>query len=361
MRLYHNIGNANAGSRETPPVRSGLGNARDWPISAAWADLDNDGDLGLFVANDTTANYFFRKLGGFRFVEQAAGGRVGGEFHWRIPCGKWASPVAILTATGRLDLAVTNFLGRSDDPLYHNHGGGLFSDRTSSSRPGRADSIDARTGLARCLTPITMATLIWRKPMAISATIAQQIRTRCPRSYFSATVPENSSKSRVALGRRGRSSEWRAGWRLATSTTTAASTLCSSRKTLRSLCFTTSLVGVRRISIGRNLEQHFVVIELEGTASNRDAISAKVRLTAGGVTQFAERFGGASYASASDKRLHFGLGANNVVNAIEVIWPSGQRDRFEGLPADTGYRLLDRDSSGGIPISPRSERATAVA
>ncbi len=91
------------------------------------------------------------------------------------------------------------------------------------------------------------------------------------------------------------------------------------------------------------------MIQLEGKASNRDAIGAKVRLTAAGLTQFAERSGGGSYASSSDKRLHFGLGTNQVVDRIEVIWPTGQRDRFERLAADTGYRLLE-GSSTAIPL-----------
>ena len=95
------------------------------------ADLDSDGKIDLFVANDTTANYYFRNLGGFRFVEQAqeaglasnsAGGYLAGM---GVACGD-------LDGDGHLDLAVTNFLGESTT-LYHNHGGGLFTDRTAAA------------------------------------------------------------------------------------------------------------------------------------------------------------------------------------------------------------------------------------
>src|SRR5262249_31743866 len=184
--LYHNLG---GGRFEDVTERAGLAGERDWPTSAAWADLDNDGDLDLyvchylkwdtqdpplckkssdsgseyvycdprpfismpdhvfrndkgrfvdvtaeagfvdpngrglgvvaadldedgkidlFVANDTTSNYFFQNQGGFRFVEggiesglatSATGGNLAGM---GIACGDF-------DGDGRLDVAVTNF------------------------------------------------------------------------------------------------------------------------------------------------------------------------------------------------------------------------------------------------------------
>ena len=55
----------------------------------------------------------------------------------------------------------------------------------------------------------------------------------------------------------------------------------------------------------------------------------------------AARLGGGSYLSASDHRLHFGLGTATKVDRVEVTWPSGRRDTFQGLSADTGYRLRE--------------------
>ena len=88
---------------------------------------------------------------------------------------------------------------------------------------------------------------------------------------------------------------------------------------------------------------HFLVLALEGTTSNRDAVGAKVALTAGGKTHVAARFGGGSYLSASDPRLHFGLGSALKADRVEVTWPSGRRDCYLGLAADTGYRLREGD------------------
>jgi hypothetical protein len=60
-----------------------------------------------------------------------------------------------------------------------------------------------------------------------------------------------------------------------------------------------------------------------GAKSPRDAVGAKVFVTAGGVRQRADVFSGGSYASSSDQRVHFGLGAATKTDKIEIHWPSG--------------------------------------
>ncbi len=92
-----------------------------------------------------------------------------------------------------------------------------------------------------------------------------------------------------------------------------------------------------------SMSGHFLTLALEGVKSNRDAVGAKVTVTASGRSVVGARFGGGSYLSASDPRLHFGLGASRQVDRVEVIWPSGRRERYEGLAADTGYRLREGD------------------
>ena len=62
---------------------------------------------------------------------------------------------------------------------------------------------------------------------------------------------------------------------------------------------------------------------------------------AGGRRQVAQRLGGGSYQSASDPRLHFGLGEARRIDWLEVRWPSGRVDRHEGLEADAGYHLRE--------------------
>src|SRR5262249_32929563 len=67
---------------------------------------------------------------------------------------------------------------------------------------------------------------------------------------------------------------------------------------------------------------HWLTLKLIGGPKGpRDAIGAKAFLTAGGVRQRADVFSGASYASSSDQRLHFGLGAATKADKVEIFWP----------------------------------------
>ncbi len=68
---------------------------------------------------------------------------------------------------------------------------------------------------------------------------------------------------------------------------------------------------------------NWLELKLIGVRSNRDAIGARVRLQAGGVTQIREVNGGNGYASQSMRRLHFGLGSATKIDTIEIHWPSG--------------------------------------
>lgn len=81
---------------------------------------------------------------------------------------------------------------------------------------------------------------------------------------------------------------------------------------------------------------HWPTISLEGTRSNRDGIGARV--VANGQTQYATTAG--SYPSASDKRVHFGLGDAAKADA-EIWWPSGIHQKLDGVPADQFLRLRE--------------------
>ena len=79
---------------------------------------------------------------------------------------------------------------------------------------------------------------------------------------------------------------------------------------------------------------HWVLLKLSGTRSNRSALGAKVRLTAGGRTLVDEVRSGGSYLSQNDLRLHFGLGSAVRIDRIEIQWPSGARQTLRDLAAD---------------------------
>jgi hypothetical protein len=80
---------------------------------------------------------------------------------------------------------------------------------------------------------------------------------------------------------------------------------------------------------------HWLTLNLVGSVSNRDAIGAKIRLVPdNGSPQTAFVSTAGSYISASDKRVHFGLGPRRKVQLIEITWPSGTVQRLESMAAD---------------------------
>ena len=80
---------------------------------------------------------------------------------------------------------------------------------------------------------------------------------------------------------------------------------------------------------------HWLVLRLEGTKSNRDGLGATVKLTGeSGRVQYNHATTAVGYASSSDKRVHFGLGADRTAREIEIRWPSGVRQVLRNVPAD---------------------------
>ncbi|MCF7992830.1 MAG: ASPIC/UnbV domain-containing protein, partial [Thiohalocapsa sp.] len=97
----------------------------------------------------------------------------------------------------------------------------------------------------------------------------------------------------------------------------------------------------------RNLgnANRWVQLDLQGTVSNRDGVGARVFATAGGVGQIRWQDGGYHRWSQHHQRLHFGLGANTVVD-LRVEWPSGNSDTFFGVAANRLYRVIEGAVSG---------------
>ena len=73
---------------------------------------------------------------------------------------------------------------------------------------------------------------------------------------------------------------------------------------------------------------------LKATKSNRDAIGARIRVVAGGQTQFNHVTTASGYASSSAGPVHFGLGAARMADEIEIRWPSGIVQKLKNLPGD---------------------------
>ena len=92
---------------------------------------------------------------------------------------------------------------------------------------------------------------------------------------------------------------------------------------------------------------HWLSVLLIGTKSNRDGIGASLKLTSGGRVQVEQAKGGMGYMSASDPRIHFGLGTHATIDSLEITWPSGQVDRLKTVPVDEIITV--KEGSGIMP------------
>lgn len=88
---------------------------------------------------------------------------------------------------------------------------------------------------------------------------------------------------------------------------------------------------------------HWLMIDLEGTKSNRDGIGALVRVTAGGVTQMRLQDGGVHHRSQNHSRLHLGLGGNTTIDKITVHWPSGTVQELSGIKANQVLHIKETE------------------
>ena len=90
---------------------------------------------------------------------------------------------------------------------------------------------------------------------------------------------------------------------------------------------------------------HWTEFVLAGTKSNRGAVGAQVRVTAGGHTLLRFVDGGNGFASQSSARVHVGLAQATTIDRVEVRWPSGARQTFANLPADRIFRITEGEAA----------------
>jgi enediyne biosynthesis protein E4 len=308
------------------------------------ADFDGDGRVDLFVANDTTPNYFLRNRGGFQFFEDALVSGLAASAGGGYLAGMGVA-CADFDGDGLLDLSVTNFFDQSTT-LYHNHGGGIFGDR--STEAGLA--APTRQVLGFGLAALDANNDGWPDLVQANGHVSD-LRPTLP-YHMPAQLFLNEGRGQLIDVSDGAGPPWkvlRLGRGLAVGDIDN-----DGRSDVLIVSLNAPLALLRNQPTS---QYHFITLSLEGTRSNRDAVGARVAVTAAGKTHVAARLGGGSFLSASDHRLHFGLGQAQKADRVEVTWPSGEKSRFQDLAADAGYHLREGDPApkplAGFSHSPR--------
>jgi len=320
--LYRNRGN---GTFEDISERSGITAKKGRALGVAFADYDNDGFTDIFVANDGMQQYLFHNNGNGTFTECAleSGAALSADGK---PLSGMGAVFQDYDNDGMPDLIVT-VLPREVYGAYHNDGQKLFTH--SSLETGLGALTAASSGWGVGLEDLNNDG--WKDLLVAQSHVLDNVEAIDPSLHY-------LEPPLAALNYKGRFER-------------AASGVTSSIAG-RGLAFgdlnndgwidavVTVLGGQPLVLMNRGGKQHWLTITLRGTRSNRDGLGARVSVN--GQTRYATTAG--SYLSASDKRLHFGLGSATTAS-VEIAWPSGSRQKIDDVRADQFLEVREQEHS----------------
>jgi hypothetical protein len=339
-RLFRNQGD---GTFADVTARAGVADASGfYGFGVAFLDYDDDGRLDLFVSNDSTPNYLYRNRGDgtFEDVSYASGAALNEagqeQAHMGVAAGDYDND-------GRLDLHITNF---ADDynVLYHNEGGGLFTDVSFPAGVGRpsmpflgwgtdfldydndgwSDLFVANGHVYPLVDRFEWNTSYRQRPLLfrnLKGTFAELGRSAgeglvAPRGLRGSGVGDLDNDGDLDLVANG---------------------------------FDEGPLLLRNEGGAR--AGHWLQVRLVGDPARktpRDAVGSVVFCTAGGLRRRGEVASGRGHLSQSDTRVHFGLGPATRVERLEVRWANGPAVVY---PVSAVDRLLVIDQAKGV-VSP---------
>ena len=295
-------------------------------MGVAIADYDGDGFTDIFVANDDAPFQLFHNIGGKRFEEVAADAGVQFAENGNVISGMGAD-FRDLFNQGRPSLWVTA-IEKETFPLFVNVGGGQFADKTSAS--GLSMHSFEMSGWSNAI--VDMDNDGWKDLLVARANVQENIAKYSPRQYEEPmTLFRNLGNGRFenVTGTAGPAFQTPAAHR-----GLAVGDLDNDGR----IDAVATVLDKGPAQIFHNTTQnsnHWMLLKLTGTKSNRMAIGAKIRVTAAdGSVQYNHVTTSTGYACSSDSRVHFGLGASATAKEIEITWPSGIRQLLRDVAAD---------------------------
>jgi len=316
--LYHNRGD---GTFEDVSQRSGIAASKGRGLGVAFADYDDDGFTDIFVANDGMRQFLFHNNGNGTFTElgMKAGAALSED-------GRRLSGMGVVFQDydndGRPDIIVTE-LPREIYGVYHNEGKGAFSYQSLQTGLGVLSSGSSGWGVG--LEDFDNDG--WKDLFVAQGHVLDNVEAIDPSLHY-------RELPLLAMNHQGRFERTDPGM---TSPVAGRGAAFGDLNNDGWQDVVMTVLGDHpQVFLNRGGKQHWLVVKLRGTRSNRDGLGARVRVN--GQTRFATTSG--SYLSASDKRLHFGLGAAASAK-IEIDWPSGARQTLNDVRADQFLEVVE--------------------
>jgi hypothetical protein len=307
-------------------------------LGLAIADYDRDGHIDFFVANDSMMEFLYHNKGDGTFEDVALVSEVAVDIDGRTYAGMGVD-FADYNNDGWADLVVTD-LANQRYALYLNNGDGSFN--YVSPNAGLAQMTLAHSGWG--VRFLDYDNDGWKDLLIAQGHDLDTIELNSPHLHYREPMllARNTGRGFVDVSAQS-GSVFSQTW---VARGMAIGDLDNDGRL--DAVVTTNDGPVHVLHNQTQTQNHWLLLRLVGHSSNRDAIGAEVELVTAAGSQFATVSTASSYLSASDKRVHFGLGKESSIQRIEIRWPSGILQTIKDVRAD---QILQIDEPAGVPSS----------
>jgi hypothetical protein len=323
--LYHNNGD---GTFTNVTKAAKIFQPKGLNLSVAAADYDNDGWPDLFVANDGIEAYLYHNNHNGTFTEVAVTSGMALTVNGAAMAAMCMS-LGDYDNDGNLDLYISDFQ-LSSDHIWHNDGKAFFDEVSDQA----GITVPTRNVLSFGGGFFDYDNDGWLDLFIANGHVYEEVERVTPDIHYrqinSLFHNEGNGKFTDVTGTAGD------GFSKPYAARGAA---FADFDNDGNVDIVVANVGDPPLLLhnGGGSGNHFMNFKLVGTKSNRDGMGARIKLTAGGISQIREIAGGGSYLSQSDLRAHFGLGRSAKAETVEVIWPSGAHQVFHDVEPDKFY------------------------
>ena len=328
-KLFKNIGD---GKFKEISMSSGIGNHNGKGLGVVSGDVDQDGDLDLYVANDKVMNFLYINNGDGTFTEDGLFSGVGYNENGRSEAGMGVD-FSDVNQDGWQDLFVTNFSGESNT-LYINDQSGSFVDQTFLAGLGQPSLnylgfgtkfLDLNYDGFQDIFVVNGHVIDNIQHFNKDYTHAQkkQIFLGDGSGSFSEISSDNIGDAKNPSVGRG-----------------AAFGDLDNDGDLDIVISNNNGPANLLIRSGKP-ESNWIGFKFQGTESNRDGIGTRIEIISGDLKQNSISNSSGSYLASNDDRVLFGLGGNKSVDKAIVRWSSGQKENYDKLNANHYYLVKE--------------------